>query len=205
MSKPDHSIDPRILQSAKNEFLSKGYEKASLKNICENANITTGALYKRYKGKEDLFCAIVDETVVELKKIIEEKCAIPVENLTDEQLLESWRMGESMLWWFKILNNHNENFVLLISCADGTKYSNFQHDWVELMTEKSHEYFLETKRRNFTNADISKSEMHILLSAFWTTIYEPFIHGYNWNQIESHNKLICNLFNWEKVLGLSTE
>ena len=53
MSKPDKSIDPRILKSAKEEFLSHGYEKASLKTICANAKVTTGALYKRYKSKEE--------------------------------------------------------------------------------------------------------------------------------------------------------
>ena len=36
--------------------------------------------------------------------------------------------------------------------------------------------------------------MHILLTAFWATIYEPFIHGYNLEQLESHCKLVCKLF-----------
>ena len=63
MSKPDKSIDPRILKSAKEEFLSQGYEKASLKTICANAKVTTGALYKRYKSKEELFTAVVTPTL----------------------------------------------------------------------------------------------------------------------------------------------
>ena len=33
MSLPDHSIDPKILASAKEEFLSKGYVEASLRKI----------------------------------------------------------------------------------------------------------------------------------------------------------------------------
>ena len=57
MAKPDHSLDPLILASARREFLEKGFEKASLERICENANVTTGALYKRYSGKEELFAA----------------------------------------------------------------------------------------------------------------------------------------------------
>ena len=60
MSVPDRSIDPRLLASAEAEFLNKGFVKSDLKTICENAGITTGAVYKRYKGKEDLFCALVD-------------------------------------------------------------------------------------------------------------------------------------------------
>ena len=55
MAVADRSIDPRILESARSEFLANGFETASLKSICEGAGVTTGALYKRYKGKEDLF------------------------------------------------------------------------------------------------------------------------------------------------------
>ena len=47
MSKPDKSIDPRILKSAKEEFLSQGYEKASLKTICANAKVTNAIKVKR--------------------------------------------------------------------------------------------------------------------------------------------------------------
>ena len=55
MSKSDASIDPRILDSARREFLARGFEGASLQSICADAGVTTGALYKRYKGKADLF------------------------------------------------------------------------------------------------------------------------------------------------------
>ena len=33
MAKPDRSIDPRILESAKEEFLDKGFLGASLNNL----------------------------------------------------------------------------------------------------------------------------------------------------------------------------
>ena len=69
MAVPDHSIDPRIFESARKEFLANGFERASLKAICEGAGVTTGALYKRYKGKEDLFCAVVDQTVKDLYEV----------------------------------------------------------------------------------------------------------------------------------------
>ncbi|MCD8028640.1 MAG: TetR/AcrR family transcriptional regulator [Erysipelotrichaceae bacterium] len=35
----------KILESAKEEFYEKGYQKASLRQICSNADVTTGALY----------------------------------------------------------------------------------------------------------------------------------------------------------------
>lgn len=201
MANPDRSIDPRIMESAKKEFLAHGFEKASLKALCEEAGVTTGALYKRYKSKEDLFCSVVADTVEALNGFVAQRSAVPACSLSDETLIKAWEMGDSMLAWLQFLYRYYDGFVLLISGAAGTRYANFQHDFVQIMTAKTHEYFLEAKKRGLTHADISQQEMHILLSAFWTTVYEPFIHGYSWAQMEAHCDLICKLFNWYQVLG----
>lgn len=204
MAKPDHSIDPRILESAKREFLALGFEKSSLQHICEQAHVTTGALYKRYRGKEDLFCAVVADTVSDLKDAFEERAGVDLYSLSNEALIKAWDMDEGyMMWWFQYLYKRHDGFVLLLKCAEGTSYSNFQHDWVESMTGASYDYYQEARRRELTHTDISLEEMHILLSAFWTTIYEPFIHDFTWKQIEEHCKLVCNLFNWYHVLGFT--
>lgn len=204
MAKPDHSIDPRILDSARQEFLSLGFEKASLQHICEQAGVTTGALYKRYRGKEDLFCAVAADTISDLKSILEEKSSVDLNKLTDEALIRAWDMDEGyMMWWFRYLYDRHDGFVLLLRCAEGTCYSNFQHDWVETMTCATYDYYQEARRRGLTHTDISVEEMHILLSAFWTTIYEPFIHDFTWQQIETHCRLVCDLFNWYRVLGFT--
>lgn len=202
MAKADHSIDPRILESARKEFLALGFEKASLKTICDNAKVTTGALYKRYKGKEELFCAVAADTVADLNAVLKEKKAVKPEDLSDEALIKAWDMDESyMMWWFRFLYDRHDGFVMLLTCAEGTSYSNFQHDWVEVMTEATYAYYREAYRRGLAAADISMEEMHILLSAFWTTIYEPFIHGYDWEKIEGHCRLVCRMFDWYAVLG----
>lgn len=202
MAKPDHSIDPRILESAKSEFLALGFEKASLQHICSRAEVTTGALYKRYRSKEDLFCAVVADTVSDLKGILAEKTSADLRSMTDEALIRAWDMDiDYMMWWFRFLYDRHDGFVLLLKCAEGTSYSNFQHDWVETMTAATYDYYQEARRRGLTKTDISTQEMHILLSAFWTTIYEPFIHDFTWQQIEEHCRLVCGLFNWYQVLG----
>lgn len=204
MAKADRSIDPRILESARREFLAAGFEKASLKTICENAEVTTGALYKRYRGKEELFCAVVADTVADLEAVLEEKTSVDVRKLPDEVLIHVWDMNEDyMMWWFRYLYQRHDGFVMLLTCAEGTCYSDFQHDWVEKMTVSTYMYYEEACRRGLTRTEISKEEMHILLSAFWTTIYEPFVHGYDWEKIEDHSRLMCRLFDWHGVLGFS--
>ena len=54
--------DKHLLECAGREFLEKGYMKASLRNICKEAGVTTGALYFFFKDKEDLLAALVEET-----------------------------------------------------------------------------------------------------------------------------------------------
>lgn len=202
MSKPDKSIDPKILESAKKEFLGNGYEKASLKTICANAQVTTGALYKRYKGKEELFSAVVADTIKDLNAVIEQKHLIHRMPISDEELIKAWDMDEDyMLWWFDYLYQRKDGFVLLLRCSEGTKYSNFTHDWVEIMTKYTYEYYLEACQRGLTDRQIPKFELHVLLSAFWATIYEPFIHDFTWDEIVEHSHIVCQLFDWYKVLG----
>ena len=49
----------RILECAKGEFLSKGFENAQVAEIAKLAKVTTGALYQHFKNKEDLYDCIV--------------------------------------------------------------------------------------------------------------------------------------------------
>ena len=63
MANKDKSIDPVLLKSAREQFLAKSFADASVQEICKNAGVTTGALYTRYKGKEELFEAVVEDAV----------------------------------------------------------------------------------------------------------------------------------------------
>lgn len=201
MSVPDRSLDPKILESARKEFLENGFEKASLKDICEGAGVTTGALYKRYKGKEDLFAAVVEQTVQELYAVAKQRGNRDPAALSDEELMKCWDMdGPDMMWWFRFLYERHDDFTLLLTCAEGTRYAGFPHDWVEILTKATSAFLAEAQHRGLCRKDVGEKELHILLSAFWTTIYEPFIHGLDWEQIELHCRIVCRLFDWHRAL-----
>lgn len=201
MAVADRTIDPRILESARTEFLINGFEKASLKTICEGAGVTTGALYKRYKGKEDLFCAVVEQTVADLYEVARVRGDKDPAAMSDQELIKAWDMdGADMMWWFRFLYDRRDDFYLLLACSQGTRYANFPHDWVELLTKATSAYLAEAQRRGLCRNDVEPAELHILLSAFWTTIYEPFIHHFTWEQIEAHCRIVCGLFNWHGAL-----
>ena len=115
MAVADRSIDPRILDSARTEFLASGFEKASLKTICEGAGVTTGALYKRYKGKEDLFSAVVEQTVADLYEVAHARGDKDPAAMSDQELIKAWDMdGADMMWWFRFLYDRRDDFYLLL-------------------------------------------------------------------------------------------
>ena len=52
-----------LLNVARKEFLEKGYQGASLRTICQKANVTTGALYFFFANKEDLFSQVIGDVL----------------------------------------------------------------------------------------------------------------------------------------------
>ncbi|MCR4763436.1 MAG: TetR/AcrR family transcriptional regulator [Lachnospiraceae bacterium] len=203
MSVRDTSIDPKLLQSARAEFMKHGFIKADLKTICEKAGITTGAVYKRYKGKEELFCAVVKDTANTLDNFVSVRTQQEFSDMTDEQVRNTWDMNEGfMLDLFRILWDIRGDFVLLLEKSAGTVYENYGHDFALRMTEAYMQYYLEAKKRGLAKADITKEEMHVLCTSFWTAIYEPFIHKMTRKEIEEHCRVVCRFFDWTKALDM---
>ncbi len=203
MAVADSSIDPKLLESAKKEFLERGFELASLKDICDRAQVTTGALYNRYKGKEELFAKVVEETVLSIEEARSKRSSIDLEAATDEELKMMWKMNkESLYWWFELFEKHKDKVTLLIRCSAGTRYANFKHDFVEVVTETSYEIYEEMKRRKLTSKNISKKIMHTVHSAYFEMVYEPYVHGFSWEEICEIIDAMMNLLDFEKFIGI---
>lgn len=59
MAEEASGIEQRILEAAKALFIHYGYDKTTMNEIAEKANISKSTLYLRWKKKEDLFDALV--------------------------------------------------------------------------------------------------------------------------------------------------
>ncbi len=203
MANRDTSIDPRLLESAKKHFKENGFLGAQLQDICRDAGITTGALYKRYKGKEELFEAVVSGTVAYMNDILSGTEMMDPKALSDRDLLMPWfETEETHKLWFERLLSIGEGFELLLTCSEGTKYSNFHHDWVERMTEMDYLFLKEAQDRGLADPSITKMELHVLVSAMWELYYEPLIHNMSDEEIRHHCKVASDVFNWPKALGM---
>lgn len=60
----------QLLLAAQRVFLECGYNDASLRQICQKANVTTGALYCFFKDKDTLFRAVLSPFVEAFFRIV---------------------------------------------------------------------------------------------------------------------------------------
>ncbi|MBE7638022.1 TetR family transcriptional regulator [Sneathiella sp. P13V-1] len=62
-----------ILDAAAAEFAEKGADKASMRAIAAAAGMTTGAIYTMFDGKEDIYAALLHESLSRLNRYVAEK------------------------------------------------------------------------------------------------------------------------------------
>lgn len=203
MAVRDTSIDPRLLESARKHFREKGFLGAQLSDICKDAGVTTGAIYNRYKGKEGLFEAVVKDTVDSMNNIFEDSKKVDPRKLSDEELISVWVDTEknTRLWNERIMDM-KDGLELLLKCSEGSKYGRFHEKWLEKMSDIDYEYLEALQERNLADNKISRKELHVIVSAMWQLYTEPIVHGMSDKEIEHHCKVVGDLFNWAKAVGI---
>ena len=120
MAEQDSGTKERLLQSGKEEFLQHGFQNASLRRICANAGVTTGALYFFFRNKEDLFGSIVGKPLAAYHELIERSAKKEIEDVSSATGNE-----ENLM---RLLMTYREEFILLLEKSAGTKYEKLAWD-----------------------------------------------------------------------------
>lgn len=127
----------KLIDSAKREFLEKGYSKASLRSICADAGVTTGALYFFFENKEDLFAAIVDPPLAGLKEILIQHFKEDTEEMSGIDSLERIDMDHTEIS-DKIVGyiyKNYDSFMLLLTATENTVYENVVDEFVTMLEQ----------------------------------------------------------------------
>lgn len=135
----DRETKEKLLKSAKSEFLEKGYMKASLRKICANAGVTTGALYFFFEGKEDLFAAIVAPPLKALTEaltqhFIDDASIMSAPGFLEQYSLENDKDHEILV--VSLVHHLYQNydaFMLLLTKSQGSRFENCVDSLVELI------------------------------------------------------------------------
>ncbi len=201
MSNRDLTLDPKILESAKKEFLDKGFLDASLKSICANAGVTTGAIYRRYKGKEELFIDVVKPAIDLFDNLMSSGIDMNQRRAEEGRLRDSWlNVDEVVKYWLKEIYKYREAAVILLSKSDGTIYSSFINDFIEKNFIVSYEFMKQLEMEGRCILHLSYIEFHILLTSYWTALFELVVHDFSLSEALDFVPKITTFFAWNKLI-----
>lgn len=133
--KTDGETKEKLIASAKAEFMKKGYTKASLRKICADAGVTTGALYFFFEDKEDLFAAIVEPPFQCLVNVLHEHFVSDeqrVEELDGTEQLDEEHNGFIVNLVHQLYSNYDV-FMLLLTKAQGSRFENTVDNMVDML------------------------------------------------------------------------
>ena len=163
----------KIQEAVRAEFLDKGFQGTSLRQIVKNAGVTTGAFYGYFSSKEALFNALVEPHATALMgKFM--KAQISFAELSEEQQLE--HMGMESGTYPDWMGQHREPVKLLLTRAVGTSYERFVHNMVEVEVEYTLQYMEVLRRLGRDIPELSQSLCHIIASGMMSGIFEIVIH-----------------------------
>lgn len=197
----------KIVKAAMREFQEKGFEQASMKAVADAVGMTSAALYRHFASKQDMFAALVQPAVDELKAWKAKHIASSYDAL---------EQGDTeMMWDFEtdfsdvrivldIMYQQPETFRLLICCAAGTPYENCVHDLIEQSTDEMMRFLQSCKERGIPAREVQRDEMHMLVSAYCAALLQPIEHGYDRADAERYLKTIVDFFTpgWRMITGL---
>ncbi len=153
MAVKDPLLDRKIMEAATAEFLEHGFQGASLRQIAQRANLTTGALYTRYDGKDALFCAVVEGILAEIGHVfdpVRQSYLDAQRECSAEAILAAIRQEEQA--YHQILLQYYDQCVLFFCKSDG---SSLQAKLEQMMAYKARETvaYMEGLTDKTVNAD----------------------------------------------------
>lgn len=135
----DYEKRKKLIEAAKKEFLEKGYNKASLRKICSDAGVTTGALYFFFENKEDLYSSIVNPPLMELKKMVIEHFKEDQAFLSNMDSLDLGNLDHSDIADMLVdhVYKNYDSFILLLSGSKEDALENGIDEFVEILEQST--------------------------------------------------------------------
>ena len=191
----------KIIAAAKAEFMEMGFDKSSMRSIAERCGMTAAGIYRHCVDKADLFDQIVAPAVDRINAWLDAHVARYVNAVHHEERIQ-WRDSEIDMMR-EIIYPNMEEYHLLLAKSQGSKYERFLHDLTEGQQAQLLQYMPMLKAQGYAVRDITPKELHLLLSAYTTALFEPVIHNYSVEEALRCLTTVEAFFvpGWKQLLG----
>lgn len=142
-----------ILDTAKKEFMEKGYNDASVRSIAKQAGLTTGAIFRYFADKESLFAALVSPVADHMLDLYRKGGERGFASLTDGHPENMWNISDEVISVLvEYIFANKDAFYLLISQSAGSAYESF----VDQLPSLYNSCFLEMASQNTLSKEAAK-------------------------------------------------
>ena len=167
----------KILKSATAEFLEKGFMNASLREIAANAGLTTGAMYRHFKDKDALFCALVDKAIDFTTKTVmlaDSSNHMDLDNpISKEHFEDEAKQTNELL---NYIFDNMDAFTLLLTKSAGSTHEHFQEEICELYTKNLEQTINWMYKSKISSKKIDKMTVHFIASTLINAFVEIITH-----------------------------
>ncbi len=191
----------KIMAAAKAEFLETGFEKASMRRIADRCGMTAAGIYRHCIDKEDLFYQLVspaEDKLMDWAKAHMQRYEEPVKK--SRKIV--WR--DSFIDMMReVVYPDMEDFHLLVAKSKGSKYENYLHDMTQMAQNSFLTYLDELRKAGMEAPEISAGQLHLLLTAYITALFEPVVHNYPKEEADEALITLEKFFlpGWKKMMG----
>ena len=204
MGESEKSTLELIHTAAKEEFMEKGFQAASLRNIVKTAGVTTGAFYGYYDSKEELFVALVNPSYEYMmdryRQAHESFESLPMEKQPEQIGKMS---SECMYDLLGFSCEHMDEFYLILKCSEGTKYASMIDDMVELEVESTHKYYKVLEQLGASVPRIDERLEHIMATGMIGAFFEMVLHKMPYEEAKVFLQQLNDFYTagWMKIMG----
>lgn len=191
-----------ILAVARQQFLTKGFREASLRDIAKKANGTTGIIYTYFKNKNDLFETLVQPAIHQFEK------RLAAEEMSIKEASD--QLGMSPKAWFTknlkfligLIEAYPDEMRLLFLKAQGSAFENYKEMLIQEGTRRSVAIFRTLKReKSFKHQELSEFFVLNLVKYVINVVVEMMKQNISPKQIASYeNEITSFLFSGWKGL-----
>lgn len=202
MAKRIEGTTEKLLECAKAEFLSCGYERASLRVIAEKANSSKGAIYIRYPDKRNLFLAIIQPATegffTLMRQILGQFGSLPPE---DQKKLAIKRSDDGFDLLVDYIYDHYDEFKLLLCSGETVSWQEFLHCAIDIDNAATYAFIENAGSNAISSGRLTPELAHLLSSAFYTGMFEVIVHDMPKDIAIQHITRMRNFYNagWSAI------
>jgi len=183
-----------ILKVSKEEFILKGYNNSSLRDIANKCHISATAIYRHFKNKEEIFDAVINPFVNYFNQIINYVEKKDNEFLKKEKVSDIWSFEHDGRFQYKLLFAEYNDLVILLVKERKQWFKDFIINYEFDATIK---YINQMKKEGYKIKDFNLISFRVLLDSYLEAYLNLLNKGLEREELFS----ICNEINEFYTIG----